>query len=272
MGDAFEYVLIKTFEVGTDVLFGDKEDVQLKNLKLPDEISSEGGTIVYTLRHRTSCFPGTWCQSIIKIDEHSYHLIHEQGCSGEKLGRHLLKCKTADFNDPNVWSRYDWCHWRNWGRKSTYAEDEDKDADEQSTDAEDEGADEQSTDAEAAVKNKVEDEDEDAEAAVENKVEDEDKDKDEDEDEDAEEQSNDSRHSIYFVSVLGGIVVSTVVLDASCIEGDWNYGFRMTDPDSGLAFAYGFGDYLVNRELCGDVDEDDLTESLQVCKSRFIDE
>jgi hypothetical protein len=41
-------------------------------------------------------------------------------------------------------------------------------------------------------------------------------------------------------------------MNPECIKGDWNYGVRLVDPDSKLAYAYVFGDALVNFELSGE--------------------
>ena len=41
-------------------------------------------------------------------------------------------------------------------------------------------------------------------------------------------------------------------LETNCLNGDWCYGLRITDKESGLAFAFVFGDALVNDSFAGD--------------------
>ena len=55
--------------------------------------------------------------------------------------------------------------------------------------------------------------------------------------------------NVYFVPFEGK---GKFTLDPSCICGDWKYGVCLVDPKTKLAYAYIFGDALVNDELSGD--------------------
>ena len=117
----------------------------------------------------------------------------------------------GDWKEDNVWSRYDWCHYRNWGSVSK-SDDEDGKANKMKTDEDDYN--------------------------------------DEDKDEHWEERSK-----IHFVSVNkeGQKVteIGRITMGSECIMGDWHYGMRMVDLDTKLAYAYVFGDALVNVVLVG---------------------
>lgn len=204
-------------EVEDLVLFGDKMDVKIEKSKQLGTTPSEGGTINYELRPTTHATPGTYYHSKIQIADHPYYkskpgevrwfnLIHLDKLNGEAIGKYLCKVSGhSDFRKENVWSRYDWCHWRNWG-----------------------GYEEKEPTNDSEEENFYDDDDEEPK---------EDKD----------------RWKIFFVAVhKAGEKVSEIgriTMDADCIRGDWNYGLRVVDSNTHLAYAYVFGDVLVNDEL-----------------------
>ena len=60
--------------------------------------------------------------------------------------------------------------------------------------------------------------------------------------------------------------VDRLELSTDCIEGDWHYGLKITDPKCGLAFGYVFGDALVNDILSGAVEVEGDTDEEWPCE------
>ena len=200
----------KRVHVGKYVLFGDRMDVRVKNAGKPNESSGTGGTIRYQLKKSSEAISGYYQHGriLLKGDRYSHkrylHLIHHEAMDGAEIGKYLCSVDGHDGggfrDDPNVFSRYDWCHYRNWG---DYSGDE-------------------------------------------------------------EEEEEDRFMKMFFVSVKAVVPAgetgngkvpfeetARLELETDCIEGDWNYGLRITDKKSGLAFAFVFGDSLVNDMFCG---------------------
>ena len=110
------------------------------------------------------------------------HLIHLDHLDGNKLGKYL--CQVDGMDDSTnefIWSRYDWCQYRN-----------------------------------DDVGEELDDDD-------------------------------DYYRQIHFVSVdSDGQKIGQITMDEQCLEGEWCNGLRLVDKNSGLTFAYVFGDALVN--------------------------
>lgn len=184
------------------VLFGDREDVKIRHAaELGKPMPSEGGTINFVLRRCTAAVPGKYLQAEVHLNDKYkswFHLVHHSDCDGQKIAKYLCSVSGhSEFTLENVWSRYDWCHYRNWGSSSCCSDKDSKDSD------------------------------------------------DDDANDDVEHDGN-----IYFAAVNEkGNGSSKLVLDKSCIQGDWNYGLRLVDKKDGKAYAYVYGDALVNEEL-----------------------
>ena len=213
------------------VLFGDKEDVKLKKAKKEKPIPSQGGTICYNLRHVTHARPGIFYHSKVQLKDDKYgspwfNLIHHEEVDGEAVGKYLCTVSGhSDFKKENVWSRYDWCHYRNWGTA-------DKDSDEDKENEEDRDYDDDDLD---------------------------------NYDEEKEEEDFKERSKMYFVAVdkTGKEIteMGRITMGSECIAADWHYGLRVVDPGSKLAYAYVFGDALVNDELSWIPEVRDLPDS-----------
>ena len=207
------------------VLFGDKMDVKLNKANKITPVKSQGGTISFQHRYVTSAFSGIYHHSIVRLknkDDGWFNLICHESVDEVAVGKFLCGVSGHDdHNEDNVWSRYDWCHYRNWRCKS-----DDDDEDEN-----------------ANKKTNVNEEDLDEDVYNDDL-------EDEESDEDLEERS-----MIHFVSVNkeGQKVteIGRITMGSECIQADWNYGMRMVDPDTKLAYAYVFGDALVNIVLMG---------------------
>ena len=202
-------------------------DVKLRKANKTTPVKSQGGTISFQHRYVTSAFSGIYHHSIVRLknkDEEWFNLICHESLDEAAVGKFLCGVSgQEDWKEDNVWSRYDWCHYRNWGSVSK-SDDEDEKANKKKTDEDDEEYDEYDLD--------------------------EDDYNDEDEDEHREERSK-----IHFVSVNkeGQEVteIGRITMGSECIKGDWHYGMRMVDPDTKLAYSYVFGDALVNFVLMG---------------------
>ena len=218
MADRFvEYVSSgpsKRVHVEKYVLFGDKMDVRVKNAgKVNLEVQESpkwdvGGNPRYQLKQSSEALSGYYQHAKIWLtgdqysDKRYMHLIHHEAMDGAEIGKYLCSVNGHDrMFHPNVYSRYDWCHFRTWG---DYSGDEEK---------------------------------------VERK---------------------DRFNYMFFVSVKAVVPVggtgnekvpfketARLELETNCLNGDWCYGLRITDKESGLAFAFVFGDALVNDMFCG---------------------
>merc|ERR1719479_240574 len=98
-------------------------DVKISNAGRSN-VDSVGGTINFQLKKSSEALPGYYQQGIIKLTPDGYttnrylHLIHHESTDGAKIGKFLCSVGGHDGfgeNAPNVYSRYDWCHYRNWG-------------------------------------------------------------------------------------------------------------------------------------------------------------
>ena len=210
----------KRVHVEKYVLFGDKMDVRVKNAGKPLPTHEEplvqvcekwdvGGNPRYQLKQSPEALPGYYQHGRVLLtgdqytDERYVHLIHHEAMDGAEIGKYLCSVNGHDrMFHPNVYSRYDWCHFRTWG---DYSGDEEK---------------------------------------VERR---------------------DRFNYMFFVSVKAVAPVdgtgnekvhfkeaARLELETNCLNGDWCYGLRITDKESGLAFAFVFGDALVNDSFAGD--------------------
>ncbi|KXJ27336.1 hypothetical protein AC249_AIPGENE19070 [Exaiptasia diaphana] len=84
---------------------------------------------------------------------------------------------------------------------------------------------------------------------------------------------------IYFVPVITDTkkgcpkAGKAIRLTSDCIVGDWFYGLRLVDPDSGLAYAYEFGDSLIMMEddLYNTKEFEELTKTdFNINMARFL--
>ena len=229
----------KRVHVEKYVLFGDKKDVRVKNAGKPLPAEWEdvlilpkwdvGGQVRYQLKLSSEAISGYYQHGriLLKGDQYSdkryMHLIHHEAMDGAEIGRYLCSVNGHDrMFHPNVYSRYDWCHFRTWG---DYSEDDEE---------------------------KVE--------------------------------RRDRFNYMYFVSVKAVVPVGEtgngkvpfkeadrLVLETDCIRGgDWCYGLRITDKESGLAFAYVFGDALVNDMFSGVDTSQLIPSSFQESFIRFL--
>ena len=218
------------------VLFGDKMDVKISNAGKSNTGEIHSGTIRYELKKSSEAVPGYYQQGFIKLKPDRYnknrymHLIHHEATDGSKIGKFLCSVGGAEteVSNPNVYNRYDWCHYRNWGMCS---------------DTEDqEGSGEEGSEEEGLDRNR----------------------------EKATADDFDERKRMFFVSVEvcshGKDLKSKykeldrLELSTDCIDADWHYGLKITDPKCGLAFAYIFGDALVNDILSGAVEVEGKTD------------
>lgn len=110
------------------VLYGDAKDVEFQNATRKP-VPSEGGTINYRLEPSIKAVPGKYVHGYVVIDqpekdseyykpgsERKLHIVHHEDVDGAVLGKWL--CSVDGHDDHrihNVYSRYDWCHYRNWG-------------------------------------------------------------------------------------------------------------------------------------------------------------
>ena len=105
------------------VLFGDKMDVKISNAGKSNTGEIHSGTIRYELKKSSEAVPGYYQQGFIKLKPDRYnknrymHLIHHEATDGSKIGKFLCSVGGAEteVSNPNVYNRYDWCHYRNWG-------------------------------------------------------------------------------------------------------------------------------------------------------------
>ena len=219
------------------VLFGDKMDVKICNAGKPNAGEIHSGTIRYELKRSSQAVPGYYQHGFVKLKPDRYsknrylHLIHHEATDGSKIGKFLCSVGGAEtcVSNPNVYNRYDWCHYRNWGDKGSDTEDQ-------------EGSGEEVSEEEDLDESREESTDEDF----------------------------DERKRMFFVSVeecTNGKnlkskynEVDRLELSTDCIEADWHYGLKITDPKCGLAFAYVFGDALVNDILSGAVEVEGQTD------------
>ena len=218
------------------VLFGDKMDVKISNAGKSNTGEIHSGTIRYELKKSSEAVPGYYQQGFIKLKPDRYnknrymHLIHHEATDGSKIGKFLCSVGGAEteVSNPNVYNRYDWCHYRNWGMCS---------------DTEDqEGSGEEGSEEEDLDRHR----------------------------EKATADDFDERKRMFFVSVEvcshGKDLKSKykeldrLELSTDCIDADWHYGLKITDPKCGLAFAYIFGDALVNDILSGAVEVEGKTD------------
>ena len=227
------------------VLFGDKMDVKISNAGKSNTGEIHSGTIRYELKRSSKAVPGYYQQGFIKLKPDRYsknryrylHLIHHVATDGSKIGKFLCSVAGAEteVSNPNVYNRYDWCHYRNWGDKNSDTEDQ-------------EGSGEEGSEEEDLDRSREESTDEDF----------------------------DERKRMFFVSVeecTNGKdlkskynEVDRLELSTDCIEADWHYGLKITDPKCGLAFAYVFGDALVNDILSGAVEVEGETDEEWPCE------
>lgn len=224
----FEFCNDPKVEVKDIVLFGDLKDVRLKNAGVPNE-KSQGGTIIFTLKRSTRAMSGDYIHGKLHIvsggDNCWVHVVYHESINGEKLGK--LMCTLRGYHDlhkDNVWSRYDWCHYRNWGDYSGSEEDDCENDDEHDSWSEENDNNEDNKDKKLSHD------------AFEN-------------------ENKGDRKSIFFRPVAGK---GYFKLDPSCILGDWYYGVRLTDPKTKLSYAYAFGD-----AFCGDEFYCDKADSKQ---------
>ena len=205
----------KRVHVEKYVLFGDIMDVRVKNTGRNPNAEVEvlpkwdvGGNIRYQLKVSSESISGNYQHGRILLtgdqysDERYLHLIHHEAMDGAEIGKYLCSVNGHDrMFHPNVFSRYDWCHFRTWG---DYSDGEEKVG------------------------------------------------------------RGDRFNKMFFVSVKAVVPVggtgngkvpfkeaARLELETNCLNGDWCYGLRITDKESGLAFAFVFGDALVNDSFSG---------------------
>jgi len=259
-------------QVEGQVLFGDKEDVNLKWVGVEPE-KSQGGTINFTITHSVKAVPGKYQHGMLTLEvpihwsnlkethEMKYHIVHHEKADGTALGKWLCSVDGHDiWNLPNIINRYDWCHYRNWERRCV--EDvEDSEPDSEGEwypwdDTEDFEDSDWAPDEEQRKRNREikQEKLEDMERVREEKLK-----RAEERDKLRKELAEDDPCRIYFVAVSkdGKEEVGRFKLHPDdVISGDWYYGLRVVDPEQG-AFAFGFGDALrhydsENLEPCND--------------------
>ena len=140
------------------------------------------------------CWSGYYQQGKIVLNDGRWlHVVHHSAVGGETIGRFLCRSRghsSRGHASPNIWSRYDWCHYRNWGSTS---------------DSED-------------LSQGLRDHDE-------------------------------SAKNIFFVVFSKGQETYRIALPDLCITGDWNYGLKLVDTKTKAAFAFVFGDALVDCHI-----------------------
>lgn len=108
------------------VLFGDCMDVRSKHVGEKPQGRGLHGTIIFKLNRSNKAVPGYFQHGKLHLKNGAWlHLVHHSATDGAAIGRFLCASRGhEDGRKDNVWSRYDWCHFRNWGDVS---EDEDRD-------------------------------------------------------------------------------------------------------------------------------------------------
>jgi hypothetical protein len=70
---------------------------------------------------------------------------------------------------------------------------------------------------------------------------------------------------IAFIPIRGN---KEILMNNFCIEGDYHYAFKLTDSVTGAAFAFGYGDVLVNTAI--ELGPSAFSESLTTDRNKFL--